>query len=83
MPGGAITVLGTKVSLVPGDTAAVVGTSTEGLGPLITAGLGSGLGNGNGTVFFTGGARASSTPGLVVWLEGILMLLGLGMLVAL
>ena len=84
-PGGAITVLGTKVSLAPGDTAAVVGTSTEGLAPLITAGLGSGLGNGNGngTVFFTGGARASGIPGLVVWLEGILMLLGLGMLVAL
>ena len=71
--------------MAPGDTAAVVGASTEGLGPLITAGLGLGPGNGsgNGTVFFTGGARASGIPDLALWLEGILMLLGLGVLVGL
>ena len=70
-----------RVSLAPGDTAAVVGTRTEGLGALITVGLGPG--NGNGTVGFTGGARASGIPGLAVWLEGLLMLLGLGMVVGL
>ena len=69
----------------------MVGTSTEGLGALITAGLGSGPGNGigigigndNGTTAFMGGARASGIPGLAVWLEGVLLLLGLGMVVGL
>ena len=63
----------------------MVGTSTEGLGPLITAGLGSGPGpsNGNGAPVSKGGARALGIPGLGMWLEGILMLLGLGMVVGL
>ena len=64
-----------------------MGTSTEGLGALITAGLGSGPGNGNGngngTAQFTGGARGSGVSGLAVWLEGILMLLGLGIVIGL
>lgn len=84
-PGGVITVSGTIVSLAPGDTAAVVGTSTEGLGALITAGLGSGPGNGdgNGTAKSTGGARALGISGITVCLEGFLLLLGLGIVVGL
>ncbi len=82
-PGGVISVSGTRVSLAAGDTAAVVGTRTEGLAGLITAGLGPGSGNGNGTAAFTGGAKALGIPGLAVWLEGILMLLGLGVVVGL
>ncbi|KAK0517451.1 hypothetical protein JMJ35_000606 [Cladonia borealis] len=88
-PGGVITVSGTRVSLAADDTAAVVGTSTEGLGPLITAGLGqgpgpsSGNGNGNRAPVSTGGARVLGICGLAVWLEGVMMLLGIGMVVGL
>ena len=87
-PGGVITVSGTRVSLAANDSAAVVGTSTEGLAPLITAGLGPGPvqsnGTGNGATVSTGGARTLDIPGLAVWLlEGNLMLLGTGMVVGL
>ena len=66
----------------------MVGTSTEGLGPLVTAGLGQGpgtsTGTGNGATVSTGGASALGIPGLAVWLEGTLMLLmGTGMVVGL
>ena len=65
----------------------MVGTSTEGLGPLITAGLGQGpgpsSGNGNGAPVSTGGARVLGICGLAVWLEGVMMLLGIGMVVGL
>ena len=84
-PGGVITVSKTRVSLAPGDTAAVVGTSTEGLGGLITAGLGSGPAPSTGkeTPASKGGASALDISGLAAWLEGILILLGLGMVVGL
>ena len=50
-PGGAIDVSGTPVSLAPGGTQVVVGTSSVGLGPYIFGGLGArpSGGPGNGT----------------------------------
>lgn len=80
-PGGVITVSGTTVSLVPGGSYAIVGTSTEALGPYIMGGLGatpsgSGVGlNGATPQAFTGGVRRRHE---VVWTEGIVGLLGLG-----
>lgn len=50
-----MTVGGTEVSLAAGGSDVVVGTSTEALAPLITAGFGSGA-NGIGVQSFTGGA---------------------------
>ena len=86
-PGGVITVSGTRVSVAANDSAAVVGTSTEGLGPLITAGLGQGPGTsngtGNGATVSTGGARVLGICGLAVWLDGVMMLLGILMVVGL
>ena len=48
---------GTTVSLAPGATQAVVGSSTEGLAPYIAGGLGTAGPNGTGTVQFLGGAE--------------------------
>ena len=85
-PGGVITVGGTRVSLEGGGTGVVVGTSTEALGALITAGLGSGPG-GNGTSGvkpFTGvGVKASRIDNFSLWLEGIIMVVGLRALMVL
>ncbi|MCJ1267018.1 hypothetical protein MMC22_006903 [Lobaria immixta] len=63
-PGGpAITVLGTRISLAPQATDIVVGTSTEGLGRLILAGVGAtippslnGSASATGPAAFQGGA---------------------------
>lgn len=80
-PGGAITVSGTTVSLVPGGSYAIVGTSTEALGPYILGGLGaapsgSGVGlNGTRPQVFAGGARSRQET---VWTEGIVGLIGVG-----
>ena len=88
--GGAITVSGTLVSLAPGDTQLVVGSSTEGLAGLITAGFGEGPGggsggggNGNGSrsgnvVAFTGGA-AEGLRGRGEWMAVVVVLLGMGL----
>ena len=85
-PGGAVTVSGTRVSLEAGDTGVVVGTSTEALGPLITAGLGSGPG-GNGTSgvkpFTGGGVKALRIEILSFWLEGFIMVSGMRTLMGL
>ena len=85
-PGGVVTVSGTRVSLEAGDTGFVVGTSIEALGPLITAGLGSGPG-GNGTSGvkpFTGsGVKAWRTGNLSLWLEGFIMVFGMRALMGL
>ena len=67
-PGGpAITVSGTPISVDASKTQAVVGTSTEGLGPVIMQGFSSGGGGGNGngngtdnnTAVFRGDAPSS------------------------
>ncbi|KAK0508632.1 hypothetical protein JMJ35_008908 [Cladonia borealis] len=85
-PGGVVTVSGTRVSLEAGDTGVVVGTSTEALGALITAGLGSGPG-GNGTSgvkpFTGGGVKASRIGNLSLWLEGFIMMFGMRALMGL
>ena len=85
-PGGVVTVSGTRVSLVAGDTGVVVGTSTKALGALITAGLGSGPG-GNGTsgvkTFTGGGVRVLRIDNFSLWLEGLLIVFGMGALMGL
>ncbi|CAF9920003.1 MAG: hypothetical protein ALECFALPRED_001402 [Alectoria fallacina] len=55
--GGVVTVSGTEVSLAPGESDVVVGSSTEALAPYITAGFGSGV-NGTGPQIFAGSAEA-------------------------
>ncbi|KAL2045148.1 hypothetical protein N7G274_002229 [Stereocaulon virgatum] len=81
--GGAVTVSGTPVSLAPGETQVVVGSSTEGLAGLITAGFGEGPGgNGNGSVVaFTGGggAAADGGRGRSAWIAAMVVLVVLGM----
>ena len=52
-----VTVSGTEVSLAPGESDVVVGSSTEALAPYITAGFGSGV-NGTGPQIFAGSAEA-------------------------
>ena len=85
-PGGVVTVSGTRVSLEAGDTGVVEGSSTEALGPLITAGLGSGPG-GNGTSgvkpFTGGGVKALRIGTFSLWLEGFIMVFGMRALMGL
>ena len=77
-PGGAITASGTRVSLAPGKTDAVIGTSTEGLGGYIMGGFGrNGGSNGSGVLGFTGRAvRSCSTE--LMWMEGITLGMSIG-----
>ena len=56
-PGGTVAVGGTTVSLAPGATQAVVGTSTEGLAPYIVGGLGTGPNGTGGVAPFLGSAE--------------------------
>ena len=75
-----MTVSGTEVSLAAGGSDVVVGSSTEALGPYITAGFGSGT---NGTVGGTLAAGAGAGRGSgwsEVWRVGVV---GVGIVVAL
>ncbi|KAL6721364.1 hypothetical protein ACLMJK_000467 [Lecanora helva] len=79
-PGGAVTVSGTSISLGPQGTDVVVGTSTEGLGGIIMGGFGGGNGSATtGVVGFTGGAKGK----VMLCVEGILMVVGVGVVLGL
>lgn len=74
IPGVAITVSGTPVSLAPSGTQILVGTSTDGLGNFIMSGLGAGPGstvgaNASGVVPFTAAAAVGVVRSLR-WLVG-------------
>lgn len=60
---------GTTVSLAPSATQAVVGTSTEALGPYIVGGLGAGPNGTGGVVPFLGGAEGRG----VGWMGGLVV----------
>ena len=59
-PGGSIVVNGTPISLPPGATDAVVGTSTVGVGGYIMSGFNGGDGGNGSVVQFLGGARGGN-----------------------
>ena len=58
-PGGVITVSGSKISLAPNASDLIIGTSTEALGPSVSANLGSGP-KGTEVQKFTGNALGAS-----------------------
>lgn len=73
-----MTVSGTAVSLAAGMSDVVVGSSTEALGPYITAAFGSGgVGNGTGVQgFATGGVEGRGRGRVRVWMVGVGMVVG-------
>lgn len=77
-PGGVVTVSGTAVSLAAGMSDVVVGSSTEALGPFITAAFGNGgVGNGTGVQgFATGGVEGRGRGRVRVWLVGVCTVVG-------
>lgn len=76
-PGGVITVSGSKISLALNASDLIIGTSTEALGPSVTASLGSGS-NGTEVQKFTGyalGARDGLWSSSMMLLVSFLLLL--------
>ena len=76
-PGGVITVSGSRISLAPNASDLIIGTSTEALGPSVTAKLGSGP-NGTEVQQFTGhalGARDGLWSSSMMLLVSFLLLL--------
>ena len=76
VPGGAITVSGTAISLASDASDVVIGTSTEALGPRLTAGVSSGA-NGSNVQIFKGDA-----PGVRdgLWSSSVAMMVGVTVL---
>ena len=78
-PGGVITVSGSKISLAPNASYLIIGTSTETLGPSVSAYLGGGS-KGTEVQEFTGnalGARDGLWSSSMMLLVSILLLLGI------
>lgn len=75
-----MTVSGTEVSLAAGGSDVVVGSSTEALGPYITAGFGSGANGTTGGTFAAGAGGGRGSGWREVWRVGVV---GVGIVVAL
>lgn len=77
VPGHAITVSGTMITLAPSETELIVGTSTQALGGIIIGGLGK---NGSSVVPYTG--TAGSRNGWL-WMQGFMVGLAVALVIEL